>query len=219
MGPSDTVADVSGSQVITPHDYVGLGQTALANNPPACGMPYSSLDINRITAVENLNAATDCGACVEITNTNDPSKKAHVLAVDRGGRGLDVSTTTFNQLFGTMLDPSPASWKTVDKSNCADIIKGSLAPQVGGQAVPQLVARENDPKPTETKKHEESGIRSIPSRFASMTGLEGDNKTSSTQHVSAQSTSDGGSSSSSLTSTGIVASSGLLTLSILFANL
>lgn len=54
-------------------------------------MPYATLDLSRITAVQGLNKATDCNKCIKVVNTQNPSKYVYVLAVDLGGSGLDVS--------------------------------------------------------------------------------------------------------------------------------
>jgi hypothetical protein len=54
-------------------------------------MPYATLDLSRITAVQGLNKVTDCNKCIKVVNTQDPSKYVYVLAVDLGGSGLDVS--------------------------------------------------------------------------------------------------------------------------------
>ncbi|KAJ1915871.1 hypothetical protein H4219_004093 [Mycoemilia scoparia] len=63
--PGHAKAEISGSNSITPHDYVGLG-SGLENNPPWCGMSYNTLDIGRITAVQGLGNKADCGSCLRI---------------------------------------------------------------------------------------------------------------------------------------------------------
>lgn len=64
---------------------------ALANNPPACGMPYNQLNLARITAVAKMNTGSTCNLCLKVVNSANPSKFIYVLAVDLGGSGLDVS--------------------------------------------------------------------------------------------------------------------------------
>ncbi|KAJ1980116.1 hypothetical protein H4R34_002574 [Dimargaris verticillata] len=112
---------MSGSQVITPHNYVILGADALVNNPPSCGYPYASMDITRITAVQAMDKSSGCGKCLKVVNGEDDSKWAYVLAVDTGGKGLDVSTVIYKEIFGQDTDPAPASWSAVDDKHCADI--------------------------------------------------------------------------------------------------
>ncbi|KAJ2603540.1 hypothetical protein GGF39_000033 [Coemansia sp. RSA 1721] len=58
-------AAMTGSQSITPHDYQSLGN-ALAISAPSCGFPYVSLDISRITAVQKMNTAGECGTCLRV---------------------------------------------------------------------------------------------------------------------------------------------------------
>ncbi|KAI8088866.1 uncharacterized protein BX664DRAFT_331606 [Halteromyces radiatus] len=136
-------AGLTGSANITPQDYIGLPAAALATNPPACGMPYATLDLSRITAVQNLNAGTDCNKCIKVVNTKDPSKFVYVLAVDLGGSGLDLSIPSFKKLFGQQYDASPASWSETNYSNCAGIYSKGASPSSG------------KPKPTSTtiKQH------------------------------------------------------------------
>ncbi|KAJ1913543.1 hypothetical protein H4219_005167 [Mycoemilia scoparia] len=62
----DVAAKMSGSNAITPHNYIDMGADALANNPPSCGMPYGTLDIGRITAVQAMNTGSECGTCLRV---------------------------------------------------------------------------------------------------------------------------------------------------------
>ncbi|KAJ1922107.1 hypothetical protein IWQ60_006612 [Tieghemiomyces parasiticus] len=117
-GPA--LAALRGAQVITPQNYIDLGPVA-ANNPPTCGMAYASLDLTRITAVQNLDIGSDCGKCIKVINGADESKFAYVLVVDKGGRGLDVSTVTYQEVFGQSTDPAQASWSEVNASYCSGI--------------------------------------------------------------------------------------------------
>ncbi|KAI8373309.1 hypothetical protein BD560DRAFT_467202 [Blakeslea trispora] len=113
-------ADLSGSASVTPEDYYGLGEEALRISYPACGMPYSELNLARITAVQAIDTANECGQCLKVTNLNT-GEHIYVLAVDKGGRGLDISIPAFESLFGQKTDPSPAKWTNVKKSNCEGI--------------------------------------------------------------------------------------------------
>ncbi|KAL9549951.1 hypothetical protein MBANPS3_004966 [Mucor bainieri] len=114
-------ANLSGSASITPQDYYGLPSSALANNPPACGMPYNELNLARITAVAKMDTGSTCNLCLKVVNSANPSKFIYVLAVDLGGSGLDLSIPSFEYLFGQRYDASPASWTTVASSYCEGI--------------------------------------------------------------------------------------------------
>ncbi|KAJ1647489.1 hypothetical protein LPJ64_001152 [Coemansia asiatica] len=94
-----SAANLTGSGTITYHDYDNMVLASVQNNPPSCGMPYAELDLTRITAVQQMNTATDCGKCIKVTSQADSSKFVYVLAVDTGGRGLDISKTSFGKLF------------------------------------------------------------------------------------------------------------------------
>ncbi|ORZ19533.1 hypothetical protein BCR42DRAFT_409977 [Absidia repens] len=113
-------AILSGSGKITPQDYIGLPADALKTNPPACGMPYATLDLSRITAVQALDSKADCNKCIKVVNTKN-KKFIYALAVDLGGAGLDLSIPSFKELFGQQYDASPATWSETDYSNCAGI--------------------------------------------------------------------------------------------------
>ncbi|KAJ2009727.1 hypothetical protein GGI04_000217 [Coemansia thaxteri] len=113
--------NLTGSGVITYHDYQAIPAELVVNNPPSCGMPYAQLDLTRITAVQAMNTATDCGQCIKVSNANDPSKFVYVLAVDTGGRGLDLSKPSFGKLFNIDDGVGPANWAPVSNSNCVGI--------------------------------------------------------------------------------------------------
>ena len=106
-------AGLSGAQVITPENYPDFG--GYIYNPPFCGMPYSSLDLNRVTAMQD---GIQCGACLEVCGNNGC---VDVLAIDQGGQGLDLSTGAFGQIFGQADTPAYATWNPVDGGRCAGI--------------------------------------------------------------------------------------------------
>ncbi|KAJ2768138.1 hypothetical protein IWQ57_003663 [Coemansia nantahalensis] len=84
-------------------------------------MPYAQLDLTRITAVQALDNKVDCGQCVKVCNAKDDAKFVYVLAVDLGGRGLDLSKPSFGRLFPLDDGIGPATWAPVDNSHCAGI--------------------------------------------------------------------------------------------------
>ncbi|KAJ2823804.1 hypothetical protein FBU31_004166, partial [Coemansia sp. 'formosensis'] len=112
-GAGLTAGLLTGSGIITYHDYQAIPAELVVNNPPSCGMPYAQLDLTRITAVQAMSTATDCGQCIKVSNANNPSKFVYVLAVDTGGRGLDLSKPSFGQLFDIDDGVGPAQWAPV----------------------------------------------------------------------------------------------------------
>ncbi|KAJ1991182.1 hypothetical protein H4R33_001468 [Dimargaris cristalligena] len=120
LSACSTFASLSGNQVITPHNWV-IMHDQLANNPPACEMPYAELRLERITAVQGLVKGSMCGKCIKVANAADPQKSMYVLVVDMGGRGLDVSTVAYKQIFGQDTDPASAVWTEAPDSACAGV--------------------------------------------------------------------------------------------------
>ncbi|KAI9506456.1 hypothetical protein GGI25_004317 [Coemansia spiralis] len=133
-------ANLTGSGTITYHDYQAIAPALLVNNPPSCGMPYAQLDVTRITAVQAMNTATDCGKCIKVTNTNNPSKFVYVLAVDTGGRGLDLSEPAFGRIFDIADGVGPAEWAPADSSYCAGIWNNGGQGSGGGYQEPATSA-------------------------------------------------------------------------------
>ncbi|KAI8391785.1 uncharacterized protein BYT42DRAFT_558071 [Radiomyces spectabilis] len=148
-------ATLEGSANITPQDYYGLPAAALANNPPACGMPYNQLNLARITAVQNMRTDSTCNLCLKVSSSQT-GKSIYVLAVDMGGSGLDLSIPAFEYLFNQRYDASPAKWETVDDSYCTGIYtpgkknpnQGIDAGSGGSQTSPATTKT-----PTTTKTH------------------------------------------------------------------
>ncbi|KAJ2121512.1 hypothetical protein IW147_004187 [Coemansia sp. RSA 720] len=138
------VGGLSGSGTITYHDYQSLPLEALKYNPPACGMPYAELDMTRITAVQLIDTTSECGQCIKVCNANDLSKFVYVLAVDKGGRGLDLSKPSFGKLFNIDDGVGPAQWSVVDNSHCVGIWSNGGQ---GGYDGSQVPAPAPDPAP------------------------------------------------------------------------
>ncbi|KAJ2492588.1 hypothetical protein IWW37_001343 [Coemansia sp. RSA 2050] len=162
---------MTGQQRITPHDYQGLG-SHLALSAPSCGFPYVTLDISRITAVQLMNVASECGTCLRVEaplssyiefgetaglphiamatyfeyatkefpqlpittlakrSDRDKVRYTYVLAVDTGGRGLDMAQVVFTALFGQSMSPMPAAWFPVDPKHCQTIWRNSTSEQL-----------------------------------------------------------------------------------------
>ncbi|PIA15780.1 hypothetical protein COEREDRAFT_87530 [Coemansia reversa NRRL 1564] len=116
-----TLGNLTGAGTITYHDFQSLPMNLLVNNPPSCGMPYAQLDVTRITAVQQMDKSTDCGQCIKVCNAEDTSKYVYVLAVDTGGRGLDLSKPSFGKLFNIDDGLGSAQWEPVNNSNCEGI--------------------------------------------------------------------------------------------------
>ncbi|KAJ2103905.1 hypothetical protein GGI16_002867 [Coemansia sp. S142-1] len=54
----------------------------------------------------------------------------YVLAVDTGGRGLDMAQVAFTALFGQSLSPMLAAWFPVESKYCRDIWRNSTSEQL-----------------------------------------------------------------------------------------
>ncbi|KAI9864620.1 MAG: hypothetical protein M1813_003109 [Trichoglossum hirsutum] len=114
-------ASTSGSGDISVEDYPVFGPHS-PNNPPFCGMPYDSLNLNLITAVATLTKS-ECGTCLEVCAKVGC---ANVLAVDHGGAGLDLSTGISKKVIGNDNGRGFARWKPVAKSKCKGIWDGRM---------------------------------------------------------------------------------------------
>ncbi|KAJ2002556.1 hypothetical protein H4R26_003547 [Coemansia thaxteri] len=60
----------------------------------------------------------------------DEVRYIYVLAVDTGGRGLDMAQVSFTALFGQSLSPMPASWFPVDPKYCQDMWRNTTKEQL-----------------------------------------------------------------------------------------
>ncbi|KAH0542430.1 hypothetical protein FGG08_003185 [Glutinoglossum americanum] len=121
LNPHPIAASTSGSALITVEDYPVFGPKS-PNNPPFCGMPYDSLNLNLITAVQSLTQA-ECGTCLEVCGS---AGCANVLAVDKGGVGLDLSTGISKKVIGNNNGRGNAKWKPVAKAKCKGIWDGRM---------------------------------------------------------------------------------------------
>lgn len=115
---------LSGNQPVTTN-YYHTQRAALAVSPVSCGIYGNDMDVNRITAVQGLSHE-ECGTCLRVTNPEDPSKSQYVMAVDRGGRGLDLNLETFRALFnGQESGAFAAKWEVAESSKCSGIVTGN----------------------------------------------------------------------------------------------
>ena len=112
-------AGLSGSGWVTTHDYPTDGPQA-PFNPPFCGMPYAELNLDFITAVSDLEP-NQCGTCLQICGDHGCDA---VLAVDKGGRGLDLSTGLKGRVIGPHDDWGRVTWKPIDSQYCSGIWTG-----------------------------------------------------------------------------------------------
>ncbi|KAJ1721755.1 hypothetical protein LPJ53_003766 [Coemansia erecta] len=158
---TSAMANLTGSGTITYHDYQAIPLDQLKYNPPSCGMPYADLDLTRITAVQTMNTVTDCGQCIKVANSNDPSKYVYVLAVDTGGRGLDLSKPSFGKLFNIDDGVGPATWGPVDNSNCVGIWAGMGAGAYDGSKVPAPAASEEPAVVASSSQQAATSVQSV----------------------------------------------------------
>ncbi|KAJ2656715.1 hypothetical protein IW148_005508 [Coemansia sp. RSA 1199] len=61
---------------------------------------------------------------------DDKVRFVYVLAVDTGGRGLDLAQVSFTALFGQSLSPMDAAWFPVNAKYCEDIWRNSTKQQM-----------------------------------------------------------------------------------------
>ncbi|KXN65261.1 hypothetical protein CONCODRAFT_13214 [Conidiobolus coronatus NRRL 28638] len=115
-----SIGELKGSQLISWLNYQNMDSNS-KQSPPSCGYDYSKLDLNRVTAVEGLNKS-QCGACLKVTNPTS-NNEVYVLVIDMGGKGLDLSESSYTKLFNTTDQPLRAEWETVDNSFCDGILK------------------------------------------------------------------------------------------------
>ncbi|MFI6920954.1 hypothetical protein ACIBIZ_13450 [Nonomuraea spiralis] len=130
---------LSGEQKVTFHEF-RPGKGSLDEIPMSCGIPGSALDLSRITAVQGLTAS-ECGTILKVVNPTRPDiPPQYVMAVDRGGRGLDLNTDTFKALNGGSLSEGlvPAKWEPVSSSFGEGIL---LDDRFAGE-LPGLASRE-----------------------------------------------------------------------------
>ncbi|KAJ1938471.1 hypothetical protein EC988_007580 [Linderina pennispora] len=121
-------------------------------------MPYAQLDLTRVTAVQTMNTATDCGQCIKVCNADDSSKFVYVLAIDTGGKGLDLTKPAFGKLFNIDDGIGPATWSPVDNKHCEGIWNngGTITGAYDGSRVPA------PQEPVDEKPAESSPVSSAP---------------------------------------------------------
>ncbi|MCJ1437596.1 hypothetical protein MMC27_006983 [Xylographa pallens] len=124
--PSLAPRSLPSSGHITLNDYPSL--SAIALNPPYCGFAYNYplLDLTRVTAMETATP-TDCGTCLRVCGAAGCKE---VLVIDKGGRGLDLSTGARDTVLGTGQDIGWAEWGVVDSTFCQGVVRGG---DVGGR--------------------------------------------------------------------------------------
>ncbi|MGW7433348.1 hypothetical protein ACWGIN_27885 [Streptomyces sp. NPDC054861] len=144
---------LTGAQPVSFHDYQALRQ-ALEATPTFCDVPGSHLDLSRITAVQNLQPE-ECGTVLKVTSRSNPDiPPQYVMAVDQGGRGLDLNRDTFKTLNGGVAEGlTDVAWEPVDPAYGQGILLGGPelpgcaprcfpAPETTDPAGPPLVAGE-----------------------------------------------------------------------------
>ncbi|MFJ3973343.1 hypothetical protein ACIPYR_35055 [Streptomyces parvus] len=112
-------AHLKGDRPISSHNYRAMAD--LPNYSVFCDIPISMMDLTRITAVQGLDT-DECGTILKVTNPLKPDAPQYVMAVDRGGAGLDLNSDSFRELFGTNENFQRASWEPADPSHGKGII-------------------------------------------------------------------------------------------------
>jgi hypothetical protein len=115
-----TIGKLKGDQLISFLNYSNMDSNS-KKSPPSCGYDYNKLDLTRVTAVEGLDKS-QCGACLKVANPT-LNNEVYVLVIDMGGNGLDLSESSYIELFNTTDHPLRAKWEPVDNSFCSGILK------------------------------------------------------------------------------------------------
>jgi hypothetical protein len=109
---------LSGNDIISVENYPDIGSNS-PDSPPFCGMSWDSLDLSLITAVQGLTT-DQCGTCLLVCGA-EPNACAYILAVDQGGRNLDLSTGISGHVIGTTDGVAWAEWEPVADEYCSHI--------------------------------------------------------------------------------------------------
>ncbi|KAJ9088297.1 hypothetical protein DSO57_1024435 [Entomophthora muscae] len=112
-------ATLYGAYNVTTHPYEELAARGKLDLT-YCEYKDSEMILSRVTAVENL-VLSECGACLEVMSGR---KFEFVMAVDHGGLGLDLNTSTFKKLFNDHTGVYHAKWKPADPEKCRGVFKG-----------------------------------------------------------------------------------------------
>jgi hypothetical protein len=118
---TSAAGSLSGNDFISVENYPDIGFNA-PESPPFCGMAWESLDLSRITAVQGLTT-DQCGTCLLVCGA-EANACAYILAVDRGGRNLDLSTGISGDIIGTTDGIAWAKWQPVSGEYCNHIYRG-----------------------------------------------------------------------------------------------
>ncbi|KAI9294174.1 hypothetical protein K502DRAFT_342610 [Neoconidiobolus thromboides FSU 785] len=178
---SNINCSTSGSNRISTH-YYHQDAPLLDKSPVMCGILGSHMDLDRVTAVQDL-LGSECGTCLKVSG-ND--KVVYVMAVDKGGQGLDINMNSFKELFGEESGRFEASWEATDSGNCAGIIKGGSyeLPGFRSSPSPSKGEKHEEVKPSETQKPSESvRTQATESKTAQSTNSSSQNTDSSDQSI------------------------------------
>lgn len=150
-------AALASTHLISTHHYQGQASSGELKYT-FCGYTPAEMDLSRVTAVQDLVAA-QCGTCLEVTAN---ARAEYVMAVDRGGAGLDLNTASFHALFNDTTGRYRATWRPADPARCQGVFRGDptrapgasngtskLMPSAGEVGVQSLnITRQHPPKPS-----------------------------------------------------------------------
>ncbi|KAF2841233.1 hypothetical protein M501DRAFT_532808 [Patellaria atrata CBS 101060] len=116
------VSSMVSANSMTYHDYLSLADNV--NNPPTCGIPYTSLDVNRITAWCGIGVEK-CGTCLEVCGSRGCENVLVVDVCTNSAGHLDMSPTVVRNIEGSL---DAGNWVVqvteVDQSMCSGIWNG-----------------------------------------------------------------------------------------------
>ncbi|RPA82395.1 hypothetical protein BJ508DRAFT_305786 [Ascobolus immersus RN42] len=107
-----------GFQPVTYRDYHKESQKPGGLSFPFCSNQWHAVNPNYVVSVEHLDPA-DCGRCLEVCGDN---VCAHVMVVDIGGKGLNLSKKVAHLIFeGKEKEHPYAMWRPVQSWYCKDL--------------------------------------------------------------------------------------------------
>ncbi|KAJ2496933.1 hypothetical protein GGH96_005478 [Coemansia sp. RSA 1972] len=95
----------------------------------AVGLPEIAMATHFAATTSKFDPLPTTSVQTTINKRDDEVRFVYVLAVDTGGRGLDLAQVSFTALFGQSLSPMDAAWFPVDAKYCEDIWRNSTKRQ------------------------------------------------------------------------------------------
>ncbi|KAJ2549770.1 hypothetical protein EV175_004321, partial [Coemansia sp. RSA 1933] len=116
----------------SPSNYIVDGTTAgLPDVAMATHFAATTTDFPQLPTTSVAQYAANRRSLEKRSNSDSNEVRyIYVLAVDTGGRGLDMAQVSFTALFGQSMSPMEAAWFPVDSKYCYDIWRNSTKKQL-----------------------------------------------------------------------------------------